>query len=318
MVKVPLMLPTSAAVFLLLSSPEGPSLVFSFPLALLVCWCFQYLPFATGGHPGHGFLSLLTGLFVILFAFFYSTSLFSFYVFFEASLIPTVLLIFRFGYQPEKLQASLFLLLYTVLASLPLFFFILTYPFPLALTPSAVGRSQILCVSVAFIVKTPIFLVHLWLPKAHVEAPVGGSIVLAGVLLKLGTYGLFTLWVGIASPFLVLLLAVSLVGATVGALICLRQGDIKALIAYSSIVHIAGVTAAIVVGSELGYLGALAMCLRHGIRSPLCFLLAFQLYQSSHSRLLTLNGNLTTSPLANAFFFLVVLTNIGGPPFLNL
>jgi NADH-ubiquinone oxidoreductase chain 4 len=129
-----------------------------------------------------------------------------FYLFFERSLIPTLLLILGWGYQPERLQAGVYLLFYTLFASLPLLvgiFYLINYSFSVSfylLKDQSIFSSLFyLCIIFAFLVKMPIFLVHLWLPKAHVEAPVSGSIILAGVLLKLGGYGLLRVY-----PFIVL------------------------------------------------------------------------------------------------------------------
>ena len=112
-------------------------------------------------------------------------SVFLFYIFFEVRAIPMALIIFIYGYQPEKLQAALFFLIYTVSSGLPLLLFLVTN------SKYFISNSLIrIAITLRFIVKTPIYLLHTWLPKAHVEAPVVGSMFLSGVLLKLGSYGL--------------------------------------------------------------------------------------------------------------------------------
>ena len=212
-------------------------------------------------------------------------SLLIFYIYFEFRVIPITLIVFLYGYQPEKLQASLALFLYTVVSRLPLLFFIIFND--LTYIKSAIFTIPI---TLCFMVKTPMYLLHTWLPKAHVEAPVGGSMVLAGVLLKLGSYGLL-----IFMPYVILnnvrifYLRASFVGSLLCAIMCLRQGDIKLIIAYSSVVHMSVVTLGFIRGREIGYTCGVFMVLSHGLCSPFLFAFSYWLYENSHSRLLLNN-----------------------------
>ena len=239
-------------------------------------------------------------------------SLLIFFIFYEYRIIPITLIVFLYGYQPEKLQAASTLLLYTVVRSFPLLIILLKGE--ITMTNTAFMSIPI---TMRFLIKTPIYLFHTWLPKAHVEAPIGGSIVLAGVLLKLGSYGLLLfiplVKMNILIPFYY---ALRIVGPIIRSLICLRQRDMKLLIAYSSVVHMSVVTLGLFRGSELGQSCGLIIVLGHGLSSPILFAYAFWFYEYSHSRLMVNNSR--NWPLIRVGFLGLVSLNMGVPPSLRL
>nr|YP_010999328.1 NADH dehydrogenase subunit 4 [Cricotopus fuscus]WPM93174.1 NADH dehydrogenase subunit 4 [Cricotopus fuscus] len=275
------------------------------------------------------FVLLILFLLLMLVLTFSSMNLFLFYMFFESSLIPTLFLILGWGYQPERLQAGIYLLFYTLLASLPLLmsiFYILNYSLTLnmfmLMNYSFYYYLFYFTMIFAFLVKMPMFLVHLWLPKAHVEAPVSGSMILAGVLLKLGGYGLIRVF-----PFLLLMglnynfifVSISLVGGFLISLVCLRQMDMKALIAYSSVAHMGIVLSGLLTMTYWGLSGAYTLMIAHGLCSSGLFSLANMTYERLGSRSLMINkGLLNFMPSLSLWWFLLCSGNMAAPPTLNL
>ena len=249
-----------------------------------------------------------------------------FYFFFEWSLIPIFFIIIGWGYQPERLKARLALFFYTLFASLPLLIsIILTVNWSDTIKIRIIFRIKVsnflwLIRVLAFLVKFPIYLVHLWLPKAHVEAPVAGSIILAGVLLKLGGYGILRL-VSITSinNLISQILSLSLIGGGILRILCVVQRDIKVVIAYSSVVHMALVIAGVLSLTKWGFEGTMIIILAHGICSSGIFAGANLIYERSHSRSFFFNqGLLNNRSIFSIFWFILIVANFGGPFTYNL
>nr|AWF83940.1 NADH dehydrogenase subunit 4 [Gorilla beringei] len=312
------------------------------PLLMLTTWLLPLTIMASQRHLSNEplsrkklYLSMLISLQISLIMTFTATELIMFYIFFEATLIPTLIIITRWGNQPERLNAGTYFLFYTLVGSLPLLIALIhTHNtlgslniLLLTLTAQELSNSWAnnlmwLAYTMAFMVKMPLYGLHLWLPKAHVEAPIAGSMMLAAVLLKLGGYGMMRLMLilnpltkHMAYPFL----ALSLWGMIMTSSICLRQTDLKSLIAYSSVSHMALVVAAILIQTPWSFTGAVILMIAHGLTSSLLFCLANSNYERTHSRIMILSQGLQTLlPLMALWWLLASLANLALPPTINL
>nr|ALO71205.1 NADH deshydrogenase subunit 4 [Thinonoma atra] len=274
------------------------------------------------------FLFLILLLLLALLITFSTMNLFVFYLFFEMSLIPTLILIIGWGYQPERIQAGTYLLFYTLLGSLPMMIFMFmyyNYNYSLNFFLLEINLNNAILfifMNFVFLVKMPMYFVHLWLPKAHVEAPVSGSMILAGVMLKLGGYGLMRvlgIFIFMSHWFNYIIIAISLIGGVIVSLICLRQSDMKSLIAYSSVSHMGLVLAGLMTLNLWGLYGSLVMMLAHGLCSSGLFCLANICYERLGSRSLFLNkGMINLMPSLSLWWFLLCSSNMAAPPSFNL
>ena len=279
------------------------------------------------------FFILLLILETALIGVFVSLDLFLFYFFWEATLIPMALLIGMYGHG-RRVYAAIKFFLYTMIASMFMLAAILwlyakTGTFDLVAIETAIRNGQVehfagaatwlfLGFFIAFAVKVPLFPFHTWLPDAHVEAPTAGSVLLAGVLLKMGTYGMLRFNLGLfpdqsrANAWWVMILA--LIGIIYGALVALVQPNMKKLIAYSSISHLGFVVLGIFSFTQLGLDGATFVMLAHGVSTGALFMLAGILYERRHTYdIIEFGGLATPMPVYAAFFLFIALSSMGLP-----
>nr|UUC08027.1 NADH dehydrogenase subunit 4 [Exechonella vieirai] len=308
-------------------------------MMMLTVWISSLMITATNkpslmnNSPKLFYLTIMMLMFISI-MFFSTNNLLTLYVTFETSLFPTLLLILKWGYQPERLQASFYFMMYTITASIPLLFMIMKMKNCLStatlysLAPMISVNSNFnytlmqISLLMAFLVKLPTWGLHLWLPKAHVEAPISGSMILAGILLKLGGYGLMVITkmtYKIKTKMYPMIYSVNLWGALIVSFICMTMTDMKKMIAYSSVIHMNMMVLSILNHSSIGLLGSYLMMISHGLSSPLMFTMASLNYEKNKSRnLLLQQGMAPLQPSLNLMWFLSLAANMAAPPSLNL
>jgi len=278
------------------------------------------------------FLLLLAGAMVGVFV---SLDLLLFYLFFEASLIPMFFLIGIWGGE-RRIYAAVKFFIYTAVGSLlmlvgiiALYFIFDTFDYPTILAELAGGRLLparaefwlFLAFAFAFCIKVPLFPFHTWLPDAHTEAPTAGSVILAGVLLKMGTYGLLRFNLGLfpetSRYFAPVMITLAIVGIIYGALVAMVQPDVKRLVAYSSVSHMGFVVLGLFSFTDLGMQGSLYQMLNHGVSTGALFLFVGFIYERRHTRQISDFGGLSHSMPWFATFFVIASLSSIGLPFLN-
>nr|AZL93304.1 NADH dehydrogenase subunit 4 [Hypsicera sp. ZJUH_2016019] len=274
------------------------------------------------------FMNLMNLMLILLIMCFISMNLMLFYIYFESSLIPIFLLILGWGYQVERIQAGMYMMLYTLLGSMPLFLvinFLYLKEFSMMMDLVKIKLNLFLIyisLMLAFLIKMPLYIVHLWLPKAHVEAPLVGSMILAGVMLKLGSYGVFRVILMMelmCKNFSSKIIIFSLIGSVISSMICFMQVDMKMLVAYSSVVHMGGLMAGLLTMFNWGYVGGYLMMIAHGLCSSGLFCLVNVNYKRLNSRSLIINkGMMNIHPVLTLMWFLLCSSNLSFPPSLNL
>ena len=272
---------------------------------------------------------------------FVSLDLLLFYLFFEASLVPMFFLIGIWGGE-RRIYAAVKFFIYTAVGSLLMLVGIIALYF-IHQTATGIGtfdyavlsetlRAQalisprvefwlFLAFALAFCIKVPLWPLHTWLPDAHTEAPTAGSVILAGVLLKMGTYGLlrfnFGLFPNASRQFAPVMITLAVIGIIYGALVAMVQPDVKRLVAYSSVSHMGFVVLGLFSFTEQGMQGALYQMLNHGVSTGALFLFVGIIYERRHTRMISDFGGLARPmPWFSALFVIASLSSIG-LPFLN-
>lgn len=269
----------------------------------------------------------------LLLAVFVQLDLLLFYVSFEAVLVPLFFVVGRWGGSPTRVRSAILLFLYTLAGSLFMLLAIVGiygHTGTLDLTvlhnisiDSNVQRLLWLSFGIALAVKTPVVPVHIWLPRAHADAPLAGSMVLAGTVLKLATYGVLRIMLPMLPDasfyYGPLVQTIAVVSIIYSSLATLRQSDFKALVAYSSVAHMGVVLLGLFSNTAIGITGAIYLSLAHGLVSPALFMLVGGvLYDRYHSRSISYyRGLASLMPLFSLVFFIMTCANMGTPLTIN-
>nr|YP_009525787.1 NADH dehydrogenase subunit 4 [Idioscopus clypealis]AXS67654.1 NADH dehydrogenase subunit 4 [Idioscopus clypealis] len=299
----------------------------SYSLIILSFFIVSLMILSSNKISSYSFILVNLSICLILFFIFSFLNMFMLYLFFELSLIPLIILILGWGYQPERLISVLYLFFYTLFASLPLLMIIIYFYsnngclfFDYEFNKSSSFMMHLFMI-LAFLVKLPMFMFHFWLPKAHVQAPVSGSMILAGLFLKIGGYGLIRfmfIYEYLFFKYSFIWYSLSIWGSIIVSLICFVQGDIKCMIAYSSVCHMCMCLMGILSMTYWGLLGSYLMMIGHGLCSSGMFCMANLIYERLLSRSFFINkGLISFLPSLSLIWFMLCCFNMSCPPSIN-
>lgn len=292
----------------------------SFTFVLLVVIRIFILGVIMFREKNNNLLILREILVLVCIIFFIPRNIIILYIFFELSIFPILLIILGFGSQIEKINSSYYLLFYAAFCSFPFLFiyFKRGFYFTIRYFNFFISWEIFFILSLRFIIKFPVYFLHLWLPKAHVEAPTTASILLAGLLLKLGTAGFLRILGSLNFIHNNVWLVIAFLGIILAAFCCVFQSDSKSLAAYSSVTHMSFLLLVLVFISLRGNTGSLILILAHGYTSTLIFYLIGEFYHASSRRIIYfINSFFNSSLIMGIIFSLVFLSNRGVPPSLS-
>lgn len=266
-------------------------------------------------------LNILSQVLVLIcIIFFFSSNLLSLFIFFELSIFPIILMILGYGSQIEKINSSYYLMFYASFCSFPYLFIYFYYDlsFQFVYFVKYLSWELILFLTLGFIIKFPVYFLHLWLPKAHVEAPTSASILLAGLLLKLGTVGFFRILKSMSFIHINFWFFLAFLGIVLSSFNCAFQRDSKSLAAYSSVTHIGFTLLCLILFSIESKISSLILMLAHGFTSTLMFYFIGEFYHNTNTRIMYyFNSFINISVLLTLCFTLTFIRNAGVPPSLR-